>query len=168
VTAPIAIALCLLVVPIQMQWAGVLELAGVRPDLPAAAVYAMGLALGPWAGGAAGLVVGLLVDRFSAGLVGPQLAAKLFIGVAGGLLAQRLLLTTQSAQAGVSLLLCLVQGVWMTVLLRHTGDGWHALYLTALPEACYTAVIVMIGLWLARRRWRAGGRPDRLALLLDR
>jgi rod shape-determining protein MreD len=168
VTAPVAIAFCLLVLPVQMQLTGFLAVAGIRPDLPGAAVYATGLALGPWAGGAAGLVVGLLTDRFSAGLIGPQLAAKLFIGVAGGVLAQRLLLNTPPARAGVSLLLFILQGVWMTMWLRGTGDGWRALYLTALPEACYTAGIVMAGLWLAGRRWRAGRRPDRLALFLDR
>lgn len=164
-------ALCFLIVPIQMQWAGAVALAGIRPDLPGVVVYAMGLALGPWAGGAAGALVGLLVDRFSAGPVGPQFAAKLFIGAAGGVLTHRLLLTKPSAHAGVALLLFTAQGIWMTwALWWRTGRGWSELYLTALPEACYTAFVIMCGLWLAQPWWRPAGdrATDRLAVSLDR
>ena len=163
-----AMVLCLAVVPIQMQLAGPVTVAGIRPDLPAAAVYAISMALGPWAGGGAGLVVGLLVDRFSGGLVGPQLMAKVFIGVMGGLLTPRLLLATPLAHTGVSFLLFLLQGLWMVALLLwRTGAGWSELYLTALPEACYTAGVVWFGLWLTRYRG-PGDRTERLALLLDR
>ncbi len=163
--------LCLLIVPMQMQWAGVIEVGTIRPDLPGAVVYLTGLALGPWVGGVAGALVGLLMDRFSAGSVGPQLAAKLFIGAAGGLLTHRLLLTKPSAHAGIALLLFTVQGSWMTwVLWWRTGRGWSELYLTALPEACYTALIIMCGLWLAQPWWRPAGdrATDRLAVSLDR
>ena len=161
------IGLCLLVVPLQMQVAGLIAVAGIRPDLPGAAVYGIGLLGGPWTGGGAGLVVGLLADRFGGGLVGPQLAAKICIGLVGGVLGRRLLLADATTHGGLSLVLFLLQGVWMTMTIWwRTGEGWRELYLTAAPEACYTASIVMIGLWLTRRR--IGERAERLTLLVDR
>jgi len=167
VNVVVVIGLCLLVVPLQMQVAGLISVAGVRPDLPGALLYGIGLIGGPWAGGAAGLVVGLLSDRFSAGLVGPQLAAKICIGLIGGLLGRRLLLADARTHGGLSLAVFLLQGVWMTVtIVWRTGSGWRELYLTAIPEACYTAGIVMIGLWLVRRR--IGEQAERLTLLVDR
>ncbi|MEW6325196.1 MAG: hypothetical protein AB1515_07390, partial [Nitrospirota bacterium] len=116
-----------------------------------------------------GAAVGLLADRFGAGPVGPQLVAKFCIGVVGGLLTHRLLLTTPWIHAGVSWLLWIAQGVWMTAWLRWRSEGgWNELYLTALPEACYTAIIVMLGLWLLRPWRRAGERTDRVMLPIDR
>jgi len=163
----VVIGLCLLVVPLQMQVAGLIAVAGIRPDLPGAAVYGIGLVAGPWAGGAAGLVIGLLADRMSAGLVGPQLAAKICIGLIGGLLGRRLLLADARTHGGLSLAVFLLQGVWMTVtIVWRTGSGWRELYLTAAPEACYTALIVTIGLWLVRRR--LSERLERLTLLVHR
>ncbi|MBI3621212.1 MAG: hypothetical protein HY208_03385 [Nitrospirae bacterium] len=165
--ALVLIGLCLLVVPLQMQVAGLIAVAGVRPDLPGALLYGIGVVGGPWVGGAAGLVVGLLMDRFSAGVVGPQVAAKICIGVVGGLLGRRLLLADARTHGGLSLALFLLQGIWMTVTIWwRTGSGWRELYLTAVPEACYTAGIVMIGLWLVRRR--IGEQAERLTLLVDR
>jgi len=167
VNALTVIGVCLLVVPLQMQVAGLIAVAGLRPDLPGAVVYGIGLVAGPWVGGAAGLVIGLLADRMSAGLVGPQLAAKLCIGVIGGLLGRRLLLADAKMHGGAALVVFLLQGVWMTwTIWWRTGAGWRELYLTAVPEACYTAGIVMIGLWLVRRR--IGERAERLTLLVDR
>ena len=161
--------LCLLAVPVQMQLAGAIAVAGLRPDLPGVAVYGAGLMLGPWAGGLAGVLVGLLTDQFSAGPIGPQLAAKLVIGLVSGLLSGRLRLTSLSAQAGVLLLLFFLQGLWMTAALAwRTGEGWSALWFTALPEACYTSIIVLGGLWLSQRWWRIGDDGRRLALQLDR
>lgn len=163
----VVIGLCLLIVPLQMQAAGVIAVAGIRPDLPGAVIYGIGLIGGPWTGGAAGLVVGLLADRFSAGVVGPQLAAKICIGVIAGLLGRRLLLADARTHGGLSLTVFLLQGVWMTsTIVWRTGHGWRELYLTAIPEACYTGFIVMIGLWLMRRR--IGERAERLTLLVDR
>jgi len=167
VNALVVIGLCLLIVPLQMQVAGLIAVAGIRPDLPGAVIYGIGLLGGPWTGGGTGLVVGLLADRFGGGLVGPQLAAKIFIGVVGGLLGRRLLLADTKTHGGLSLVLFLLQGVWMTATIWwRTGEGWRELYLTAAPEACYTAIIVMIGLWLMRRR--IGERAERLTLLVDR
>jgi hypothetical protein len=165
--ALVVIGVCLLVVPLQMQVAGLIAVAGVRPDLPGAVVYGIGLLGGPWTGGGAGLVVGLLADRFSGGFVGPQLAAKLCIGLVGGVLGRRLLLSDLTTHGGISLVLFLLQGLWMTTTIWwRTGEGWRELYLTAAPEACYTACIVVICLWLVRRRM--GERAERLTLLVDR
>jgi LytS/YehU family sensor histidine kinase len=167
VSALVVIGACLFVVPLQMQVAGLIAVAGIRPDLPGAVVYGIGLMGGPWMGGAAGLVVGLLADRFSGGLVGPQLAAKICIGAIGGLLGRRLLLADTRTHGGLSLVVFLLQGIWMTLTIWwRTGAGWRELYLTAVPEACYTAAIVMIGLWLVRRR--IGEHAERLTLLIDR
>jgi hypothetical protein len=167
VNALVVIGLCLLVVPLQMEVAGVIAIGGIRPDLPGAVVYGIGLLGGPWTGGVAGLVVGLLADRFSGGLVGPQLAAKICIGVVGGVLGRRLLLADATTHGGLSLVLFLLQGVWMTLSIWwRTGEGWRELYLTAAPEACYTAFIVTIGLWLVRRR--LGERAERLTRLVHR
>ena len=161
------IGLCLLVVPLQMQVAGLIAVAGIRPDLPGVVVYGIGLLGGPWTGGAAGLLVGLLVDRFSGGLVGPQLIAKLCIGLVGGMLGRRLLLADATTHGALCFALFLIQGVWMTITIWwRTGEGWRELYLTAVPEACYTAFIVMIGLWLVRRR--LAERAERLTLLVHR
>jgi hypothetical protein len=167
VNALVVIGVCLLVVPLQMQVAGLIAVAGVRPDLPGAVVYGIGLLGGPWMGGGAGLVVGLLTDRFSGGLVGPQLAAKLCIGLVGGVLGRRLLLADATTHGGLSLVLFLLQGLWMTATIWwRTGEGWRALYLTAILEACYTSGIVMICLWMLRRR--ISERAERLTLLVDR
>ncbi|HUJ79327.1 MAG TPA: hypothetical protein VLY45_03305 [Nitrospiria bacterium] len=161
------IGVCLLVVPLQMQVAGLIAVAGIRPDLPGAIVYGIGLLGGPWAGGAAGMIVGLLIDRFSGGLVGPQLAAKLCIGLVGGVLGRRLLLADATTHGGLAFALFLLQGVWMTFTIWwRTGEGWRELYLTAAPEACYTAVIVTLGLWLMRGR--LDERSEQLSLLVDR
>ncbi len=164
----VVVALCLLAVPLQMQLAHLAAIGGIQPDLPSAAVYGISLVLGPWVGGGVGGVVGLLIDRFSGGLIGPQLMSHAVIGMVGGMLGQRLLQASVLTHGGVSWVLFFLQGCWMTGLIWwQMGEGWRALYLTALPEACYTASIVMLGIrliWL----WPTAERHERIRVATGR
>lgn len=148
----LVVLLCLVVLPIQMQLLDWMAIGGIRPDLPATLVYGLGVVTGPWGGGGAGLVVGLLVDRFSGGAIGPHMAAKAMIGFGAGLFSWTLLKSSLLAHASLSFGLFIVQGFWVVLLFRWQSHGaWDELYLTALPEACYTVFTVTIAIWLLRR-----------------
>ena len=164
----IVAALCLLVVPVQMQLAGLIAIGGIRPDLPAALVYGVRVIMGPWVGGGVGLVVGLVMDRFSADLVGPHLVAKVVIGVVGGFLAGSLVRSGLFAYAGVASVLFFLQSGWLAGLIWwRFGVGWQALYQTVFVEACYTLVVAIGLLWLLRRHWPVMDKQPHVSLGLN-
>lgn len=160
----VAILLCLMILPVQMQLTDLIAVGPIRPDLSAAVVYAIGMVLGPWAGGGAGMVVGLLTDRFSGGLIGPQVIGKTLIGVGAAVTARTLLQASVLTHGAVVFALSFLQGAIMVIWIWwQTGHGWAGLYTTALPEACYTSLIVVCIVGVLRRLGVQPGAGIRVA-----
>jgi rod shape-determining protein MreD len=60
----------LLIIPVQASLFSPLSLAGIKPDLPLALIYIIGLLTGPTEASLAGMGIGLVQDIGSASLIG--------------------------------------------------------------------------------------------------
>lgn len=147
--------LILVLIPIQTSWVQVIGLHAVTPDLLFLLIYFTGFYAGEIKGFIVGWIVGALLDLFSGGPFGLQIATKATAGLLSGLLGRFFLNATGALTMGLVLLLSLLIGT--------LGYFFHELVVgeisftevfrwTLLPEALYNSLLGGAVFWLLIRR----------------
>ncbi|HEY4485812.1 MAG TPA: rod shape-determining protein MreD [Nitrospiria bacterium] len=136
--------LLVILVPLQTTSANSISLALVRPDLGLLLVYFIGFFKGEVAGFSTGLLAGILLDLFSAGPFGLQMASKALVGVSSGVLGRFFLIITAPLCMGLLFLVSLGSGLLLYLAHDLSLGGAHFLGVfrwTLLPESLYNAVL---------------------------
>ncbi|HUK55682.1 MAG TPA: rod shape-determining protein MreD [Nitrospiria bacterium] len=147
--------LVLLLLPIQTTWLQAVGLHAVKPDLALLLIYFTGFYAGEMKGFMIGWLMGALMDLFSGGPFGLQIATKATVGLLSGLLGRFFLNATGALTMGLVLLLSLLSGLF--------GYFFHELVLgeipfaeafrwTLLPEALYNSLVGGLVFWVVVRR----------------
>jgi rod shape-determining protein MreD len=135
--------LLLLLVPLQTSLLAPLARFGIRPDLGLAVLYAIGLLTGPAEGAFAGILLGLMQDVSSAGLIGLTALSRGIMGYLSGLLGQRVL-DTRSPSNSIFLAVFSLAESLMIALFFETAYGdvpvVSLLFRRMLPSAVITAL----------------------------
>ncbi len=150
--------LTLLVIPAQVQVLPHLLPEAWMPNLGIVLVFFFGLRYGEGAGVVAGLLLGLLFDRFTAGQVGHHIFILPCIGV-GAALFWRLMSTRDLSAQLIMLALFALCGELAAAVLAHLTDavlldGWaviHILLPGLIADVLFGAVL-LAPLGLSRRR----------------
>jgi rod shape-determining protein MreD len=147
--------LVLLLIPVQTTWLQAIGMHAVKPDLALLLIYFTGFYAGELKGFMVGGFTGALMDFFSGGPFGLQIATKAAAGLLSGLLGRFFLNATGALTMGLVLLLSLVTGTF--------GYFFHELVVgeipfteafrwTLLPEALYNSVLGGVVFWVVIRR----------------
>jgi len=136
--------LVLFLVPVQTTWLNALTLNGIKPNLAFLLIYFTGFYGGEINGMVAGLVAGFLMDLFSGGPFGLNIASLAMMGLFSGLLGRFFIHTTATLTMGLVLILSVFGG-----LLTFSFHQWvvggipfiEVFRWTILPEALYNTVI---------------------------
>lgn len=131
-------------VPLQSILMTSISLNGIKPDLGLIVVFFAGLVYGEVDGILLGLTIGLLMDLFSGGPLGPNVVSKTVIGWSSGMVCKTLLNVNAFFTLGSVFCLSLLNGVlsFLLVLLITGGWGfWASVRWVILPEALYDALL---------------------------
>jgi rod shape-determining protein MreD len=134
----------LLVIPVQASLFGPFSIAGIKPDLPLALLYIIGLLAGPTEGALAGIGLGLLQDISSAGLLGLSGLTRGMIGFGAGFLGQRVLDIASPMNIVFLSAFCLLEGVAVSIFLQAIYGSvpfLSTLFARTLPQALYTGLL---------------------------
>jgi rod shape-determining protein MreD len=145
----------LLLVPIQASLLAPFVRFGFRPDLGLAVLYAVGLLAGPVEGALAGILLGLLQDASSAGLLGLSGLSHGILGLFAGFLGRRVLDTGSPSNILFLAAFGLAESLMIALFLETTyGDVpfWTLFFRRMLPGALATAIIGYGVLRFATRR----------------
>jgi rod shape-determining protein MreD len=166
VTARLAMLAALLATLILVQTvaAPAVAIAGVRPDLVALAVVALGVIDGPGTGARFGFAAGLAVDLAGAGtnLVGISALVLLLVGYAAGLVRPYLTgtgLVGQVAVVAAGTMLALVGIGLLTVLLEVAAVGLEEVFRWALVAGLFNAALAPFAFALLARLTARYPRP---------
>jgi rod shape-determining protein MreD len=136
--------LFLLIIPVQASLFGPISLFDIRPDLPLALLYIIGLLAGPTEGALVGIGVGLVQDISSAGLLGLDGVTRGLFGLCAGLLGQRVLDIASPANIIFLSAFCLLEGVAVSIFIQAiygSGPFLGMLFTRILPQAVYTGLL---------------------------
>ncbi len=134
----------LLLVPLQASLFSSFSLFGIKPDLPLALLYIIGLLTGPAEGAIAGIGIGLLQGVSSAGLIGLDGMTRGLFGLGAGFLGQRVLDIASPTNFVFLSAFCLLEGiaVAMYVVAAYGNCPFFSLLFTRmLPQALYTGLL---------------------------
>jgi cell shape-determining protein MreD len=138
------VLLFLLIIPVQASLFGPVSVFGVKPDLPLALLYIIGLLTGPIEGALAGICLGLLLGVGSAGLLGLDGIAMGLFGLGAGFLGQRMFDVASPANFIFLFVLCCLEGAAVLVFIAAiygSGPLLEALFGRMLPQALYTGIL---------------------------
>ena len=145
----------LLVIPVQASLVAPLSIAGIRPDLPLAVLFIIGLLTGPAEATLAGIGIGLVQDIGSAGLIGFSGFTRGLAGLAAGFLGTRVLDIGNPAIVLFLAVVSLAEGIMISIFLQTTyGDVpfFSMLAGRLLPQALYTSLLGLLALRLISRK----------------
>lgn len=150
-----AVAVMLIVVPLQVTVLNGVSVFGVRPDLGLIAACIAGFWFGPVQGVMLGLTVGFGQDLFSAGELWLNMMIKSAVGLASGILAKNLT-NTFSGSIFIPLVgFSVFSGVILMVTSRaglHLGDFLEGFPAILLPQALFDGLLGIGANW-AMRKW---------------
>lgn len=149
------LAILLLTIPVQATLLGPLSLAGIKPDLPLALIYIIGLVTGPVEAALAGMAVGLVQDIGSVSLLGMCGFTRGLIGVAAGMLGTRVLDIASPMNVMFIAAFSLAEGLIMAMFMQTFYGGvpfLSLLFTRILPQAVYTGLLGVFLLRFMNRR----------------
>jgi rod shape-determining protein MreD len=134
----------LLIIPVQASLFSPLSLAGIKPDLPLALIYIIGLLTGPTEASLAGMGIGLVQDIGSASLIGMNGFTRGLIGLGAGFLGRRVLDIASPSNviflAAFSLMEGLVISMFMQIFYG-TVPFFSMFFTRMVPQALYTGLL---------------------------
>ncbi|MBI3597021.1 MAG: rod shape-determining protein MreD [Nitrospirae bacterium] len=145
----------LLLIPVQTTWLQAVGMHAVKPDLALLLIYFTGFYAGEMKGFTIGWITGALMDFFSGGPFGLQIAMKATAGLLSGLLGRFFLNATGTLTMGLVLLLSLITGTigyFFHQLVVGEIHFMEAFRWTLLPEALYNSVLGGVVFWVVIRR----------------
>ena len=149
------VAIFLLMLPFQAALLGPLSISGIKPDLPLAILFVIGLLTSPIEATLAGIGIGLMQDIGSTSLIGFSGFTRGLTGLAAGILGMRVLDTGSPAIVVFLALFSFVEGVLIASFLQVTyGDvPFFSLVGTRfLPQALYTGILGLAVLRIVNKK----------------
>ncbi len=160
------LAIVLLMIPVQATLFNPLSLGGIKPDLPLALIYIIGLLTGPAEASLAGIGIGLIQDVAGASLLGLTGFSRGLVGLSAGFLGRRVLDIGSPSNiiflSAFSLLEGIIIALFMLVFYG-TVPVLNIFFTGMLPQALYTGVLGTLMLrfvsdrnkraWLMRREF---------------
>ncbi|HTN42634.1 MAG TPA: rod shape-determining protein MreD [Nitrospiria bacterium] len=147
--------IALVLIPVQTTWLTAVGMHAIRPDLVLLLIYFTGFYAGEMKGLMIGWIMGALMDFFSGGPFGLQIASKAAAGLLSGLLGRFFLNATGALTMGLVVLLSLITGIigfWFHQLVVGEIHFMEAFRWTLLPEALYNGVLGGAVFWVVIRR----------------
>ncbi len=147
------ILLC--IIPVQASLFGPISFFGIKPDLPLALLYIIGLLTGPTEGAVAGICIGLVQGIGSAGLIGLDAITRGLFGLCAGLLGRQVLDIASPANIIFLSAFCWLEGIAIVILIEliyGNGPLLSVLLIRMLPQALYTGVLGMLMLRFIKNR----------------
>jgi rod shape-determining protein MreD len=152
---PVYIALFLVLIPFQASLLEPLSIAGIKPDLPLAMLYIIGLLTSPREATLVGIGTGLLLDIASASTLGLMGISRGLIGLSASLLGTRVLDLSSPSNGFFLAAFCLVEGICIALFLQLFYGSMPFFSLVAgnvLPKAIYTGLLGVVLLQLITRK----------------
>lgn len=134
----------LLVIPVQASLFSPLSLAGIKPDLPLALIYIIGLLTGPTEASLAGMGIGLVQDIGSASLVGMNGFTRGLIGLGAGFLGRRVLDIASPSNVIFLAAFSLMEGIVISMFMQifyGTVPFFSMFFSCMVPQALYTGLL---------------------------
>jgi cell shape-determining protein MreD len=147
--------IALLVIPVQASLFRPISLFGIKPDLPLALIYIIGLLTGPIEGALAGIGIGLVQDISSAGLIGLAGITRGLFGLLAGFLGQQVLDIASPANIIFLSAFCLLEGIALSLFIGVTYGSLpfiSLLFTRLLPRAFYTGLLGTLMLQIIKDR----------------
>jgi len=139
--------LLLLIVPLQAGLFAPLARAGIRPDIPLAVLYIIGLLTSPTETALAGIGLGLIQDMSSASLLGFTAITRGLTGLFIGFFGRQVLDITNSSNllflAAFSLIDAIGNAIFLQIL--HGSVPFFSLLITRMvPQAIFTGLLGLL------------------------
>jgi rod shape-determining protein MreD len=134
----------LLIIPVQASLFSPLSLAGIKPDLPLALIYIIGLLTGPTEASLAGMGIGLIQDIGSASLIGMNGFTRGLIGLGAGFLGRRVLDIASPSNVIFLAAFSLMEGVVISMFMQifyGTVPFFSMFFTRMVPQALYTGLL---------------------------
>lgn len=135
----------LLIIPLQASLFSPLSLAGIKPDLPLALIYIIGLLTGPTEASLAGMGIGLVQDIGSASLIGMNGFTRGLIGLGAGFLGRRVLDIASPSNVIFLAAFSLMEGIVISMFMQFfygTVPFFSMFFFTRMvPQALYTGLL---------------------------
>jgi rod shape-determining protein MreD len=134
----------LLIIPAQASLFSPLSLAGIKPDLPLALIYIIGLLTGPTEASLAGMGIGLVQDIGSASLVGMNGFTRGLIGLGAGFLGRRVLDIASPSNVIFLAAFSLMEGIVISMFMQifYGSVPFFSMFFTRMvPQALYTGLL---------------------------
>jgi len=149
------VIILVLIIPIQATLLNPLSLGGIKPDLPLAILYIIGLLTGPAEASIAGIAIGLIQDVGSASFFGFSGLSRGLVGLGVGLLGSKALEISSPVIVLFLAAFSLAEGVFVSLFLQTTYGDVPFFTLVAgrlLPQTIYTTVLCFFLLRLVSKR----------------
>ncbi len=133
----------LLIIPVQASLFNMLSLAGIKPDLALALLYAIGLLTGPGEAVLAGVGIGLVQDIGSASLIGLNGFTRGLIGLFAGFLGRRVLDISSPSNLLFLVVFSLAEGLFISLFMQAFYGSvpiFSLMFTNMLPQALYTGL----------------------------
>jgi rod shape-determining protein MreD len=134
----------LLIIPVQASLFSPLSLAGIKPDLPLALIYIIGLLTGPTEASLAGMGIGLIQDIGSASLIGMNGFTRGLIGLGAGFLGRRVLDIASPSNVIFLAAFSLMEGIVISMFMQifyGTVPFFSMFFTRMVPQALYTGLL---------------------------
>ena len=134
----------LLIIPVQASLFSPLSLAGIKPDLPLALIYIIGLLTGPTEASLAGMGIGLVQDIGSASLIGMNGFTRGLIGLGAGFLGRRVLDIASPSNVIFLAAFSLMEGIVISMFMQFfygTVPFFSMFFTRMVPQALYTGLL---------------------------
>lgn len=134
----------LLIIPVQASLFSPLSLAGIKPDLPLALIYIIGLLTGPTEASLAGMGIGLVQDIGSASLLGMNGFTRGLIGLGAGFLGRRVLDIASPSNVIFLAAFSLLEGIVISMFMQifYGTVPFFSMFVTRMvPQALYTGLL---------------------------
>ncbi len=144
-----------LIVPFQASVLNLLSFAGVKPDLPLALLYIIGLLTGPMEAALAGVGIGLVQDIGSANFIGFNGFTRGLVGLGAGFLGTRMLDLAGPSNGIFLAAFSLLEGIAIAIIIQviyGTVPFFSLFFTQMLPQALYTGVLGVLLLRYAARK----------------
>lgn len=149
------LVLVLVIIPFQAGLLEPLSIAGIKPDLPLALLYIIGLLTGPREATLIGIGSGLLLDIGSASFLGLMGISRGLVGFSASLLGTRVLDISSPSNGVFLAAFCFVEGSCIALFLQLFYGSVPFFSLVAgkvLPTALYTGLLGVLLLQLVARK----------------
>jgi rod shape-determining protein MreD len=152
---PVYLVLFLVLIPFQAGLLEPLSIGGIKPDLPLALLYIIGLITSPREATLFGIGTGLLLDIGSASFLGLMGISRGLVGLCASLLGTRVLDISSPSNGLFLAAFCLVEGICIALFLQLFYGAVPFFSLVAgniLPKAIYTGLLGVLLLQLIARK----------------